>query len=84
MDFKETGEAYENSTPNTLAMIGTDEAIKYFIELGVENIYNHIRKIIVNPKLYDTLSNNTNSLLQQFDINNYLLKLYGIYRELLN
>ncbi|OSS41194.1 glycosyl transferase, group 1 family protein [Desulfurella amilsii] len=49
-----------------------------------ENIYNQIRKIIVNPKLYDTLSNNTNSLLQQFDINNYLLKLYGIYRELLN
>lgn len=53
LDFKESGEAYENSTLNTLAMIGTDEAIKYFLELGVENIYNHI--IGIQDKLIELL-----------------------------
>jgi selenocysteine lyase/cysteine desulfurase len=42
LDFKTSGEAYENSTLNTLAMIGTDEVLKYFMELGVENIFAHI------------------------------------------
>jgi selenocysteine lyase/cysteine desulfurase len=45
LDFKQSGEAYENSTPNTFGMIGTDEALKYFMELGVGNIYNHILDI---------------------------------------
>lgn len=45
LDFRQSGEAYENSTLNTLAMIGTNEAIKYFLDLGVENIYNHILDI---------------------------------------
>ncbi len=45
LDFKSGGEAYENSTLNTLAMIGTDEAIKFFMELGVENIFRHILEI---------------------------------------
>ena len=53
LDFKETGEAYENSTLNTLAMIGTDEVIKYFLELGVENIFNHI--IDIQDKLIELL-----------------------------
>ncbi len=53
LDFKESGEAYENSTPNTLAMIGTNEAIKYFLELGVDNIYNHI--IGIQDKLIELL-----------------------------
>ncbi|HRE10997.1 MAG TPA: aminotransferase class V-fold PLP-dependent enzyme, partial [Ignavibacteria bacterium] len=39
---KTSGEAYENSTPNTLALIGTDEVLKYFMELGVKNIFDHI------------------------------------------
>jgi cysteine desulfurase/selenocysteine lyase len=42
LDFKTSGEAYENSTPNTLALIGTDEVLKYFMELGVKNIFDHI------------------------------------------
>jgi cysteine desulfurase/selenocysteine lyase len=45
LDFKQTGEAYENSTLNTLAMIGTSSVIKYFLELGVENIFRHITEI---------------------------------------
>lgn len=45
LDFNENGTAYENSTLNTLAMIGTDEALTYFMELGIENIYNHIIEI---------------------------------------
>ncbi len=53
LDFKESGEAYENSTLNTLAMIGTDEVIKYFLELGVENIFNHI--IDIQNKLIELL-----------------------------
>ncbi len=53
LDFKDSGEAYENSTPNTLAMIGTDEAIKYFMELGVENIYAHI--IDIQDKIIEKL-----------------------------
>lgn len=53
LDFKETAEAYENSTPNTLAMIGTDEALKYFMELGVDNIYTHI--IEIQDKLIEML-----------------------------
>jgi len=42
LDFKQTGEAYENSTLNTLAMIGTNEVLNYFMELGVQNIFDHI------------------------------------------
>jgi cysteine desulfurase / selenocysteine lyase len=53
LDFKEGGEAYENSTPNTMAMIGTDEAITYFLELGVKNIYDHI--IDIQDKLIEKL-----------------------------
>lgn len=45
LEFKTSGEAYENSTLNTLGMIGTDEVLKYFMELGVENIFNHILDI---------------------------------------
>jgi selenocysteine lyase/cysteine desulfurase len=45
LDFNENGTAYENSTLNTLAMIGTNEALTYFMELGIENIYNHIIEI---------------------------------------
>jgi selenocysteine lyase/cysteine desulfurase len=45
LEFNTDGTAYENSTLNTLAMIGTDEALKFFLELGVENIYNHIIEI---------------------------------------
>lgn len=53
LDFKTSGEAYENSTLNTLAMIGTSEVINYFIELGVENIFNHI--IDIQDKLISIL-----------------------------
>ncbi len=53
LDFKTTGQAYENSTLNTLAMIGTSEVINYFLELGVENIFNHI--IDIQDKLIGLL-----------------------------
>ena len=42
LDFKSDGTAYENSTLNTLGMIGMNEVIRFFMELGVQNIYNHI------------------------------------------
>jgi selenocysteine lyase/cysteine desulfurase len=53
LDFKESGEAYENSTFNTLAMIGTDEVIKFFLELGVENIL--ISYIDIQDRLIELL-----------------------------
>lgn len=53
LDFKTSGEAYENSTLNTLAMIGTDEVLKYFMELGVKNIFDHI--IDIQDKLISLL-----------------------------
>jgi cysteine desulfurase/selenocysteine lyase len=42
LEFKKDASAYENSTPNTLGMIGMTESIRFFLELGVENIFNHI------------------------------------------
>jgi selenocysteine lyase/cysteine desulfurase len=45
LDFKNDGSIYENSTLNTLGMIGMNESIKWFMELGVENIYDHIIEI---------------------------------------
>jgi selenocysteine lyase/cysteine desulfurase len=42
LDFKKDGSAYENSTLNTLGMIGLNEVIRFFLELGVQNIFNHI------------------------------------------
>jgi selenocysteine lyase/cysteine desulfurase len=53
LDFNENGTAYENSTLNTLAMIGTNEALKYFLELGIENIFNHILEL--QDRLIDLL-----------------------------
>jgi selenocysteine lyase/cysteine desulfurase len=56
LEFKQSGEAYENSTLNTLAMIGTNEVIRYFLELGVENIFGHI--IDIQDKLIELLDKN--------------------------
>jgi cysteine desulfurase/selenocysteine lyase len=42
LDFRKDGCAYENSTLNTLGMIGLNEVIRFFLELGVQNIFNHI------------------------------------------
>jgi selenocysteine lyase/cysteine desulfurase len=46
LNFKEGGAAYENSTANTLGMIGMNEALIHFMELGVENIFNHIIELL--------------------------------------
>ncbi|MGH2574386.1 MAG: aminotransferase class V-fold PLP-dependent enzyme, partial [Ignavibacteria bacterium] len=45
LDFKKDAGAYENSTLNTLGMIGMNEAVKLFLNLGVENIFKHILDI---------------------------------------
>lgn len=42
LDFRKDGAAYENSTPNTLGMIGLESSIELFLQLGVENIFRHI------------------------------------------
>ncbi len=42
LNFRKDGGAYENSTPNTLGMIGMESSIELFLKLGVENIFNHI------------------------------------------
>ena len=42
LDFRKDGAAYENSTPNTLGMIGLESSIELFLQLGVENIFSHI------------------------------------------
>jgi selenocysteine lyase/cysteine desulfurase len=45
LDFKKGGSAYENSTPNILGLIGMNESIRLFLELGVDNIFKHILDI---------------------------------------
>lgn len=45
LDLKQDSRAYENSTLNTLGMIGMNEAMKLFLKLGIENIYKHIISI---------------------------------------
>ncbi len=45
LNFREDGAAYENSTLNTLGMIGMESSIELFLKLGVENIFNHILKL---------------------------------------
>jgi selenocysteine lyase/cysteine desulfurase len=42
LNFRNDGAAYENSTPNTLGMIGMESSIELFLKLGVENIFKHI------------------------------------------
>lgn len=42
LNFRKDGGAYENSTPNTLGMIGLESSIELFLKLGVENIFKHI------------------------------------------
>lgn len=42
LSFRKDGSAYENSTPNTLGMIGMQSSIELFLKLGVENILSHI------------------------------------------
>ena len=46
MNFKENGAAYENSTPNTLGMIGLESSVDLFLHLGVDNIFKHIIKLL--------------------------------------
>lgn len=45
LNFRKDGGAYENSTLNTLGMIGLESSIELFLMLGVENIFNHILKL---------------------------------------
>ncbi len=45
LDFRDDGAAYENSTPNTLGMIGLESSLELFLKLGVDNIFNHIKKL---------------------------------------
>lgn len=42
LKFRNDGGAYENSTLNTLGMIGMESSIELFLKLGVENIFRHI------------------------------------------
>ncbi len=44
LNFRKDAGAYENSTLNTLGMIGMQSSIELFLKLGVENIFNHILK----------------------------------------
>ena len=46
LDLRNDGSAYENSTPNTLGMIGLESSVELFLHLGVENIYKHIISLL--------------------------------------
>jgi cysteine desulfurase / selenocysteine lyase len=50
LDYKfelmDDGSAYENSTPNTLGMIGLESSLDLFLHIGVESIYTHIIKLL--------------------------------------
>lgn len=45
LNFRKDGGAYENSTLNTLGMIGLESSLELFLKLGVENIFKHILKL---------------------------------------
>jgi len=45
LNFRDDGAAYENSTLNTLGMIGMESSMELFLKLGVENIFNHILRL---------------------------------------
>lgn len=45
LNFRKDGGAFENSTPNTLGMIGLESSIELFLKLGVENIFRHIQNL---------------------------------------
>ena len=42
LEFKKNGTAYENSTLNTLGMIGMESSIDLFLKLGVDEIFSYI------------------------------------------
>ncbi len=42
LNFKNGGSAFDDSTPNTLGMIGLESSMDLFLKLGVTNIFNHI------------------------------------------
>lgn len=42
LDFRNDGGAYDDSTPNTLGMIGMESSIDLFLKIGVQNIFDHI------------------------------------------
>jgi cysteine desulfurase / selenocysteine lyase len=46
LDFKKDGSAYENSTPNTLGMIGLESTLDLFMYIGIENIFIHITGLL--------------------------------------
>lgn len=46
LDFADDGCAYENSTLNCLGMIGLISSIELFLKLGVQNIFEHIIKLL--------------------------------------
>lgn len=56
--LKDSGTAYENSTPNTLGMIGLESSLDLFLSLGVENIFSHIVKLL--DRFIDGISVNNN------------------------
>lgn len=45
LNFRNDGAAYENSTLNTLGMIGMVSSIELFLQLGVEKIFSHILEL---------------------------------------
>ncbi len=54
LDLRQDGSAYENSTPNTLGMIGLESSLDLFLSLGAENIFIHILNLL--DKFIDGLS----------------------------
>lgn len=56
LEFRKDAAAYENSTLNTLGMIGLISSIELFLKLGVENILDHIISLqdILIEELKDT------------------------------
>jgi selenocysteine lyase/cysteine desulfurase len=45
LTFRTDAVVYENSTLNCLGMIGLECAVELFLQIGVENIFNHILKL---------------------------------------
>lgn len=62
LELKDDGSAYENSTPNTLGMIGLESSVDLFLQLGVENIYKHIIKLL--DLFVDGLGGNKNYYIE--------------------
>ncbi|HRE41069.1 MAG TPA: aminotransferase class V-fold PLP-dependent enzyme [Ignavibacteria bacterium] len=74
LDFDESAKRFENSTLNTLGMIGMCSSLELFMKIGVENIFNHIKYLLdIFEELIDKEKYEIKSLTDQIHRSNILI-----------